>query len=522
MKNTLVFCFFALLAVATPLSSFACGIPSGLKAAFSGTTATLTWDAVGGAESYRLEIENALNNPVLFHAEAASGTTSYTVTGLTAGQNYKFKVRAVCNGDKDKWSEWSFFAASSVTTTGGGGSTGTCDVPVQLNTQLAAGKLQLNWGAVTNAVSYSIEIENASGNNVPSHFTATVTTNNFTPANLTANGMYKYKVRTNCSGGQSAWSAWLLFNASSGASVTGSTGNACGTPTGLSMNVGATAGSAFLVWNAVPGAVSYQIEAENAAGNTTVWKATANTSTSPYTLTGLSAGRNYKFKVRAVCSGGQQSQWANWVVFNATTGTPGTPGTPGNNGNLSCAVPSGMGVQAAAASAALSWSAVAGATSYQVEVESASNATPVFAFTATVSLNTYTIAGLKAGGTYKWKVRSVCNGNTGNWSAWNTFSTPLQKPASSTGNVSGTASVIKVFPNPVQSATLTLQLESFTEGDVALRILDGTGAVIWLQSATVAGDIWQQAISLPDDLQHGVYYLQAIGSGKILTVKFAK
>jgi hypothetical protein len=522
MKQTLIFCLFTLLAtVGTPFSVIACDIPSGLKAAPVGSSATLSWNAVAGAGSYRLEIENASDNSVFFKAEASASGTTYTVTGLTAGKNYKFKVRSVCSGDKGKWSEWTFFNASGTTTTGGGGTVtnGSCGVPVQLNAPVIAGKAQLSWGAVSGAVSYSIEIENASGSTAPFSFTTTVATNSCSPTQLASTGVYKYKVRANCANGKSDWSAWLVFHASTGATGS-STGGACSIPTGLNTTNTTIAGTALLHWNAVPGALSYRIEAEDASGNNVPWKATAAASTSPYTLTGLTAGRNYKFKVRAVC-GSQQSDWADWAFFNAG-GTTTTGNNGGNTGNLSCAVPIGLGVQPTANSAVFNWATANGATGYQIEVEDAANGTPVFAFTATTPNATATVSGLKPGGTYKWKVRSVCNGNTGTWSGWNTFTTPLQKPSGTTGNNGSGTPVIKIFPNPAVSGPVTLQLEDFLPGPVTVRVLDGTGAAIVVQTAEISGDLWQQSLSLPDDLLQGVYYVQVAGARKVLTVKFVK
>lgn len=89
---------------------------------------------------------------------------------------------------------------------------------------------------------------------------------------------------------------------------------------------------------------------------------------------------------------------------------------------VACATPSGLAASnQTGTTALLSWAAVAGAGSYNIEVEDASGNPNNFAAVATVSTTSYTVTGLLPNLSYKFKVRSRCGGSKSNWSAWFTF-----------------------------------------------------------------------------------------------------
>ena len=82
--------------------------PSGITSckATSATSVRLTWDAVSSAETY--DIEYATNKEYLGASNATTTinnitTTTYEVTGLTAGSSYFFRVRAVNQQGTSDW-----------------------------------------------------------------------------------------------------------------------------------------------------------------------------------------------------------------------------------------------------------------------------------------------------------------------------------------------------------------------------------------------------------------------------------
>ena len=484
-----------------------CGIPTGLAVSVANNAPTLTWAAVTGATAYQIEIETEPSGTSW--QTTVSGTT-YTPTGLAANQAYKFKVRAVCGGQKSDWSPSQPFNGTS-SPGGGSGSGGSCGIPMGMNALADANGVTLTWNSVPGAVSYSIEVENTSNNTTPFSFTVTVATNPYKITGLVPGKQYKFKVRANCANGHGDWSGWLPFNSTTGAAGSSSGNGACATPTGLTATTDPTTGAVTLNWNASTGALSYQLEIENASGNNTPFKAVANATTTTYTVTGLLAAKNYKFKVRAVCTGGH-SNWTDWKTFNSATGTGS--GTGGNTPNGSCALPAGLEATPSVGGATLRWAAVTGAVAYQVEVEQTNNS-PFFFFSATVTAPTLNVTGLLTGKSYKFKVRAICANGKSDWSGWFTFAMPQNiqnKPATTTAALN-----VAVWPNPISDGLLQIKVEGATQEPIHLRFADAYGRMVTTQKQETVED-WALSFPLPTGLPEGVYYLQVVQAGKAKTI----
>lgn len=161
-------------------------------------------------------------------------------------------------------------------------------------------------------------------------------------------------------------------------------------PTGVATS-GATNSSLTITWNAVSGATGYNIYR-----NGTKVNASPVTGTS-YTDSGLASGTNYNYVVKSIGGSGGESGVSN-TASGATTGTP--PAVP--------AAPTGVSTSGATASSlTVSWSAVSGATSYNV-YRNGSIANPL-ALTST----TFTNTGLAASTTYSFTVTaSNANGES--------------------------------------------------------------------------------------------------------------
>ncbi len=142
----------------------------------------------------------------------------------------------------------------------------------------------------------------------------------------------------------------------------------------------------------VPGAVSYEIRYK--VKGATAW-IMMSAGTNMLTLTGLSSGTTYSWRVNAVCSidGSIISQGASTQSFIT-------------NGSPACATPAGLLTTGITdISADISWGAVSGAVDYQVRHRIAgsawiTNSTGGPAFTSLSGLNPFT--------TYQWKVRAIC------------------------------------------------------------------------------------------------------------------
>jgi Metallo-peptidase family M12B Reprolysin-like/Secretion system C-terminal sorting domain/Fibronectin type III domain/Bacterial pre-peptidase C-terminal domain len=166
---------------------------------------------------------------------------------------------------------------------------------------------------------------------------------------------------------------------------------ACGDASGL--NAGSiTTTDATVSWSAVSSAISYDVDYKAASSATWINAATATTATS-VALSGLTQGTLYDWRVRATCTEGS----GNFVVAQFTTTTPPT-----------CNAPTGLSSSAITSSGAtVSWTAVSGAASYDVDYKAASSGTWTNAVTATATTST-AISGLTASTLYDWRVRANC------------------------------------------------------------------------------------------------------------------
>ncbi|MFZ2632359.1 MAG: fibronectin type III domain-containing protein [Desulfosalsimonadaceae bacterium] len=78
--------------------------PSNVLTTAGDTQATITWDPIGEATDYQVTVATSPGGPGEFWMPTSGGNTYYTVTGLTNGQNYYFRVQTY-NG-----SLWSAFS----------------------------------------------------------------------------------------------------------------------------------------------------------------------------------------------------------------------------------------------------------------------------------------------------------------------------------------------------------------------------------------------------------------------------
>ncbi len=168
----------------------------------------------------------------------------------------------------------------------------------------------------------------------------------------------------------------------------------CGDPIGLT-TASITANSATISWTAVANATSYSVEYKlNTATTWTVLNAAQTTTTA--SLTGLTEGTAYNWRVRATCASGT----GNYATANFST-------------TAACGNPTGLTTSGiTTTNANLAWVAVANATSYSVEYK-LNTATTWTVFNAAQTTTTASLTGLTAGTAYNWRVRATCASGTG-------------------------------------------------------------------------------------------------------------
>ncbi len=285
----------------TTLGDDACKRPSHLSThEITATSATLKWSSVWGAVSYAVQMRQ-VNGPWMDVPGSPFTTLSTSVTGLLPATTYQWRVKTLC--DNDMYSFWA--KPVSFTTL----SVPTCDPPYWLvtnNITETSGKLL--WADINNGSSYNIQwrllgaddwIDLAAG-------PQSATTYNLT--GLMPGTQYEWRVRTNCNNGlESDWSFAINFK---------TLGPSCAVPTGAFTSDVTDTGVTFN-WTAVPGGVSYRIQARVPNG---IWIEAPGGpfSETSVTVEGFIPGTTYEWRVRANCSNGDHSSWTALLSFTTT------------------------------------------------------------------------------------------------------------------------------------------------------------------------------------------------------------
>ncbi len=187
------------------------------------------------------------------------------------------------------------------------------------------------------------------------------------------------------------------------AHVPASAASNCNAPGSLTTtNIANT--SATFGWAAVSGATGYNVQYRIVG--TSTWS-TASASSNTYNATGLTAGSNYEWQVQTVCSSTSTSQFTASATFTTTGG---------------CAIPGGLTSSAiTTTSATVGWTAVSGASAYNLQYEVGSTGT--FTTVSNITGTSYNITGLVAGTTYQFQVQAVCSGGNSAYSSLASFAT---------------------------------------------------------------------------------------------------
>ncbi|MBK9524915.1 MAG: fibronectin type III domain-containing protein [Bacteroidetes bacterium] len=384
--------------------STTCNVPTGMStASITSSSATLNWTAVSAATSYNVQyrIVGAAN-----WTATTSATNSKALTGLTASSNYEWQVATVCASGSSAFTASTNFSTSAVAT---------CNVPTGMSTaSITSSSATLNWTAVSGATSYNVRYRIVGAANWTS---TTSATNSKALTGLTASSNYEWQVATVCASGSSAFTASTNFSTSAVAT--------CNVPTGMS-TASITSSSATLNWTAVSGATSYNVRYRIVGAAN--WTSTTSTTNSK-AISALTASSNYEWQVSTVCASGSSAYTASTLFTTLAAATCGTP-----TGQVTSAINS--------TGATLGWTAVSGATSYNVRyrIVGAANWT-----STTSATNTKAIAGLTASSNYEWQVQAVCASGTGAFTASATFTTSAPSGCSDvyeSNNTSGTAKTI--------------------------------------------------------------------------------
>jgi hypothetical protein len=183
-----------------------------------------------------------------------------------------------------------------------------CFSPYNLtSTNVTTTTAQLNWDPVSGALSYNIQYRIVG--TIP-WSSATSPTNSYSASGLTPGNTYEWQVQTVCSSGNSIFTFSATF-------IT--VPLSCNAPVNLT-TTGISSASATFNWDAVGGAIGYDIEYREVG--TLPWFSGVSIINS-YTAVGLAPSTNYEWHVKTNCAGGGTS--ANSIGSLFTTSPPALP-----------------------------------------------------------------------------------------------------------------------------------------------------------------------------------------------------
>jgi outer membrane protein assembly factor BamB len=371
--------------------------PTGLIATGGSLSVSLNWSATTGATEYSQRHKKS--GATEWTENIWSSARPRTISGLDAGTEYDFAVKAQNSSGESDWSAPVSEITKPAAPTGVSATGGTLSVTV-------------NWTAVTGATEYRIYYKTSSGVTTANSY-VTVSGGASTSrvvSSLTAGTRYYFRVEARNDSGASALS--LEVNA----------WTRPGTPT----NVSATGGSLSFTanWTAVTGTTAYRIYYKTSPGVTTsdTSKYISGGATTSGVVTSLSAGTLYYLRVRAYNSAG-------WSSLSSEVSARTVPATP-----------VGLAATGSTQQVALSWTATTGADDYRFYWR-ISGGTWAYSTWATGTSRTFT--GLSDGRTYEFQIQSR---NVSGSSELSSTVSAITIPGAPTG-VSATGGSLKVAVN---------------------------------------------------------------------------
>ncbi len=242
-------------------------------------------------------------------ATVAANVITYASTGLTASTTYTYRVRATNSAGNSAYTN----AAGATTLPATGGNAPAA--PSNLTATVAsATQINLSWADnSSNEDGFAVE-RSTDGTTFAPLATVAANATTYTDTGLTAATTYTYRVRATSSGGNSGYSN------TAAATTQAAGGGELPAPTGLSANV-VSSTRIDLAWtDNATSETGYRVEQSSGlAGFTEIAQLAANTAA--YSVTGLTAGTGYSFRVRA--AGTTNSAYSNTV--SATTAVAPVP-----------------------------------------------------------------------------------------------------------------------------------------------------------------------------------------------------
>lgn len=358
-------------------------------------TFTYYWMSVQGASKYQIMVSKDVNFATIIIDEESTTTNYALLNSLEYGTQYHWRVRAYGNGAYGDWSAVRAFTVKSR------------PLPPTLLTPADAAtninpNVTLDWAMLIWASEYELYVEEATTSTVVYHDSLAADEKAFTLDEDTA---YEWKVRANDGTDWTEWSNAFTF----------ATGRFLDAPILQSPADNSTNQqlSLTLTWNSVSGATSYTLQVSTQSNFATTIISESMATLNKTVM--LDFGTQYYWRVKA-SAGGHESYWSD--VWSLTTKSQ--LDGPALLAPVDNAIEQDFNIT-------FSWSPVAGATEYQLQVSENSGFTKLFSDISTSSTSK-AISGLDPVTDYYWRVRATDGTDYGLWSSQRHFETKAKTP----------------------------------------------------------------------------------------------
>ena len=351
----------------------------------------LTWGAVAGAATYRLQVSTSADFVTTVVDDASISTTQFQPT-LVYDQKYYWRVRA-SNAAEFNWSSvWSLTTeappeAGRVTLVSpSNGSSGVSATPT------------LKWNEDEESDSYNLEVATTQDFAAPVVSETGLSDTTFASTALENGTTHFWRVRGVNTAGLGAWSTLFSFTTIPG----GAQQVVLLSPSNGAQDVGFTP---LLRWGKIQNAVSYTLQVSKQSNfSSTVINRDAVTSTQFQTST-LEAQTKYYWRVRASNTG--SSNWSLTWSFTTSRGIPD---------KVSLLSPADKS-QNVTVNTILKWSQALNADSYQIQMSMKEDDFTETSYEASGITGTeHQVPELIYGSVYWWRVRAVNESGSGLWS----------------------------------------------------------------------------------------------------------
>ena len=451
------------------------------------TTINLSWDAVSGATGYTVrrrhrivDLQNLGGSTWSDYTEASSQTTSHQFTGLNPGIRYEVSVIALNGSTTIAQSPPNILTSTKPSqVTGVSATTGSSNT-----------SLNVSWDAFTIAsgfyptTSQEYDVRYRTGSNEWTQMDSASQTTSTQLTGLTADTTYSVQVRVRMYlRPVGAPRIDILGEWSSSASATTVSPPMLQSVTGVTITQGSAHTELSVSWDTQAQATRYTVRYRvvGAAG----WdRLRPNPTTSPATITGLTAGTQYEIRIRAR-DDSMSGPFSDIVMF--TTSAPDDSGMPSEQVDLTQVTNVSATSTMSSTELMISWDTQTGATGYDVEYRLSSTA-PSGSWTMdTATTSPAVVMSLTASTSYQIRVRAKTQTQTGDWSTTVTQSTadaPISPPTTTLTQVTNVV-VSQTTENTELSVAFDTQTTA-TSYDVEYRLSSTAPSGLWSMSTTTS------------------------------------